>query len=132
MNKEKLNYRLTAKNIDWLLNDWDNETVLDYLNSEKMDEIYVKLFEYENIYDSIEKLKTEKFCPQKDHEIVVLKKALELACETVKQLVGEKPFYICGGEIAKKLNIPQIPQVKDFEYFIEQSKKELEGNDNDD
>ena len=45
-------------------------------------------------------------------------KACELACETLKQVMG-KPLWIGG-------NIP-APEVKDTEYFYQQAKKE--GND---
>ena len=46
------------------------------------------------------------------------KRACELACETLKQVMG-KPLWIGG-------NIP-APEVKDTEYFYQQAKKE--GND---
>lgn len=57
-----------------------------------------------------------------EEENRVLKKALELACETIKQLVG-KPAYICGGALAEKLGIPMMPEVKDYDYFIQQAKE---------
>ena len=43
------------------------------------------------------------------------KRACELACETLKQVMG-KPLWIFG-------NIP-APEVKDSEYFYQQAKKE--------
>lgn len=46
------------------------------------------------------------------------KRACELACETLKQVMG-KPLWIGG-------NIP-TPEVKDSEYFYQQAKKD--GND---
>lgn len=46
------------------------------------------------------------------------KRACELACETLKQVMG-KPLWIGG-------NIP-APEVKDTEYFYQQAK--MEGND---
>ena len=45
------------------------------------------------------------------------KRACELACETLKQVMG-KPLWIGG-------NIP-APEVKDTEYFYQQAKKEGE------
>ena len=45
------------------------------------------------------------------------KRACELACETLKQVMG-KPLWIGG-------NIP-TPEVKDTEYFYQQAKKEGE------
>ena len=45
------------------------------------------------------------------------KRACELACETLKQVMG-KPLWIGG-------NIP-APEVKDTEYFYQQAKKESE------
>lgn len=49
-------------------------------------------------------------------------KACELACETLKQVMG-KPLWIGG-------NIP-APEVKDSEYFYQQAKKEKDGDNND-
>ena len=47
----------------------------------------------------------------------IWKRACELACETLKQVMG-KPLWIGG-------NIP-APEVKDTEYFYQQAKKEGE------
>lgn len=57
-----------------------------------------------------------------EEENRVLKKALELACETIK-LMCPKPFYICGGALADKLGIPMMPEPKDYDYFIQQAKE---------
>lgn len=53
----------------------------------------------------------------KDYEIKVLHKALELACETIKQMCG-KPLWIGG-------NIPS-PEPKDSKYFKDIAKEMLE------
>ena len=75
-----------------------------------------ELFEH-----TIDKLKVESF---------VVKKALELACETIKAMCPH-PYYICGGAIAERLGIPTVSLVKDYEYFIEQAKKVLEKGEQD-
>lgn len=49
------------------------------------------------------------------------KRACELACETLKQVMG-KPLWIGG-------NIP-TPEVKDSDYFYQQAKKEGENETN--
>ena len=61
----------------------------------------------------------------KDKEIATLKKALELACETIKEIMPDKPLYICGQAIAERLGIPMTSEIKDYEYFIEQAKESL-------
>lgn len=53
----------------------------------------------------------------KDYEIKVLQKALELACETIKQMCG-KPLWIGG-------NMPS-PEPKDGKYFKDIAKEMLE------
>jgi hypothetical protein len=58
-------------------------------------------------------------------KLELYKKALELACETIRQMVG-KPYYICGDAIADRLGIPPISQVKDFDYFIKEAKEEID------
>lgn len=59
---------------------------------------------------------TKKKLVDKDYEIKVLQKALELACETIKQMCG-KPLWIGG-------NIPS-PEPKDSEYFKDLAKEML-------
>lgn len=59
---------------------------------------------------------------EKDKEIKILKKALELACETIR-LMCPTPYYICGGALADKLGIPMMAEPKDFDYFILQAKE---------
>lgn len=60
---------------------------------------------------------TRKKFADKDYEIEVLQKALELACETIKQMCG-KPLWIGG-------NIPS-PEPKDGKYFKDIAKEMLE------
>ena len=57
-----------------------------------------------------------------EEENRVLKKALELACETIR-LMCPTPYYICGGALADKLGIPMMAEPKDFDYFIQQAKE---------
>lgn len=64
---------------------------------------------------------------EKDKEIEILKKALELACETIREMLGDKPYYICGNAIAERLGIPMVSEIKDYNYFIEQAKEQIEG-----
>ena len=76
--------------------------------------VYDKLGELEDVMDeygieSYDKMKQDRN---------TWKRACELACETLKQVMG-KPLWIGG-------NIP-APEVKDTEYFYQQAKKE--GND---
>ena len=63
---------------------------------------------YNGAFNYIDKLKAET-----DRD--TWKRACELACETLKQVMG-KPLWIGG-------NIP-APEVKDSEYFYQQAKKE--------
>lgn len=51
------------------------------------------------------------------HRLKVMEKALELACETIKEICG-KPLWIGG-------NVP-TPETKDSEYFIFIAKETLE------
>lgn len=55
----------------------------------------------------------------------VLKRALELACQTIKEIMPDKPLYICGQGIADRLGIPMFSELKDYEWFVEQAQKEL-------
>ena len=55
----------------------------------------------------------------------ILKRALELACNTIENIMPTKPMYICGDYFARKYNIPNEPTIKDYEYFIEQAKESL-------
>ena len=64
---------------------------------------------YKDFTRDIEKLEADR---------ATWKRACELACETLKQVMG-KPLWIGG-------NIP-APEVKDTEYFYQQAKNE--GND---
>ena len=63
-------------------------------------------------------------------EIEELKKALELACETIRSMMPDKPLWICGDALAKKYNIPNTPTIKDFDYFIQKAQEELCLNNN--
>ena len=65
--------------------------------------------------NKIEELQSQ--LAEKDYEIKVLYKALNLACETIKQMCG-KPLWIGG-------NIPS-PEPKDSEYFKDIAKEMLE------
>lgn len=56
----------------------------------------------------------------------VLQRALELACQTIKEIMPDKPLYICGQDIADRLGIPMYSEIKDYEWFIKQAQKELE------
>ena len=56
---------------------------------------------------------------EKDHRIAVLERALDLACETIKNVCGNQPLWIAGGAL------PQAPEFKDADYFIDQAEKEL-------
>ena len=70
----------------------------------------------EDLEDEIKSLRVDKYVYKKDRD--TWKRACELACETLKQVMG-KPLWIGG-------NIP-APEVKDTKYFYQQAKKE--GND---
>lgn len=59
-------------------------------------------------------------------ENAVLKKALEMACETIKEIMPDKPLYICGQAIAERLGIPMTSEIKDYDYFIQQAKESLD------
>lgn len=67
----------------------------------------------EDLEDEIRSLRVDKYVYRKDRDI--WQKACELACETLKQVMG-KPLWIGG-------NIP-TPEVKDSDYFYQQAKKE--------
>lgn len=55
----------------------------------------------------------------------ILEKALKISCKTIKEIMTDKPTYICGDIIADKLNIPIMSEIKDYDYFIEQAKEIL-------
>lgn len=63
----------------------------------------------------------EKQVVEKDKEIKIYKKALELACETIRAIMPDKPLWICGEAIAERLGIPMTSEIKDFDYFIKQA-----------
>ena len=91
-----------------------NNKVNFYFHDEASNMVYYKLQKLEDIMEKyhcndIEEL--EKKLADSD----TWQKACELACETLKQVMG-KPLWIGG-------NIP-APEVKDTEYFYQQAKKE--------
>ena len=93
-----------------------NNKVNFYFHDEASNMVYYKLQKLEDIMEKyhcndIEEL--EKKLADSD----TWQKACELACETLKQVMG-KPLWIGG-------NIP-APEVKDTEYFYQQAKKEGE------
>ena len=85
-------YGVDIYNLDYILDDYSKNKGRDFAICEEMDNL------------------------KKDRD--TWKRACELACETLKQVMG-KPLWIGG-------NIP-APEVKDTEYFYQQAKKE--GND---
>ena len=58
-----------------------------------------------------------------EHENEILKRALKLACQTIKEIMPTRPLYICGEAIAERLGIPMTSEIKDYDYFIEQAKE---------
>lgn len=99
------------------------ENIMEKYGVESVEELDEKIGQYidkidleaENDYlkKAIEKQNIVTQSISKDRD--TWKKACELACETLKQVMG-KPLWIGG-------NIP-APEVKDTEYFYQQAKKE--------
>lgn len=89
-------YGVDIQNLDYILEDYSKNQGRDFAICEERDDL------------------------KKDRD--TWKKACELACETLKQVMG-KPLWIGG-------NIP-APEVKDTEYFYQQAKKEKEEQNND-
>lgn len=74
--------------------------------------------ELNSIYPIIDLLnQLDEQIPDLQHRLEVAEKALELACETIKEICG-KPLCIGG-------NVP-TPETKDSEYFIIIAKEMLE------
>ena len=99
-------------------------------NSFEISDVVHKLYLLEDIMEeynikSISQLKARLSGEDKSHKSAIgymkdrdtWKRACELACETLKQVMG-KPLWIGG-------NIP-TPEVKDSDYFYQQAKKEGE------
>lgn len=101
--------------------DMIEELTKDYKNT-LAEDIDSKLNDYhthnEDLICKLENLRQEN---------TILKKALELACETIKEIMPNKPMYICGSAIAERLGIPQTSEIKDYDYFIEQAKESIDG-----
>ena len=62
-----------------------------------------------------------------EKQLAIVKKALEMACETIKKMLGNKPYYICGSAIAERLGIPMVSEIKDYNYFMDEAEKLIEG-----
>ena len=108
--------RLTIKNSDNTYSQPTFEMVFNKLGEleDIMERLGINFVE--DLEDEIKSLRVDKYVYKKDRD--TWQKACELACETLKQVMG-KPLWIGG-------NIP-APEVKDSEYFYQQAKKE--GND---
>lgn len=102
------------KSVEELDDFFANYKVLDFLTEERIKEIAIN--EQRKVMQSMIKEITEKECNQLYTELNTWQKACELACETLKQVMG-KPLWIGG-------NIP-TPEVKDSDYFYQQAKTEV-------
>ena len=91
------------------------------LDKKQTEQLYVVSKDYQWLLDVLK---------ANEQENAVLKKALEMACETIKEIMPDKPLYICGQAIADRLGIPMTSEIKDYEYFIEQAKESINAKRN--
>ena len=89
------------------------EDILEKYGIESVEELDDLLEVFKKMRKEYGKLNQENYKNKKDRD--TWKRACEMACETLKQVMG-KPLWIGG-------NIP-APEVKDTEYFYQQAKKE--------